>query len=160
LNTYGYVGGNPVNLIDFYGLYTAVIPLNPATTSNPIGWTVLAGSSGLYVGTSIYNNFDIQILDVIDWVLNENADEDSENGSGAIEGESCPSNSEDWEKIPHSRPPAFRPKGGKEPIFQGDRAGDRSHAGSRWKKWDKARDWGKGKYRDGTYDVNGRRLRR
>jgi hypothetical protein len=39
------------------------------------------------------------------------------------------------------------------------RGGDRSHADSRWKKWDKRRDFDNGKYRDGTYDVNGRRLR-
>ena len=77
-----------------------------------------------------------------------------------VEPESCPSTDpDDWDKIPHSRPPAYRPKGEKEPVFQGDRAGDRGHGGSRWKKWDKYRDWKKGKPRDGTYDENGVRLR-
>ncbi|TBW44109.1 hypothetical protein EZI54_23890 [Marinobacter halodurans] len=72
---------------------------------------------------------------------------------------SCPSSDPDnWEKIPGSNQ-AYRPRGEKEPIFEKDRGGDRSHGGSAWKKWDKAKDWEKGRQRNGTYDVNGKRLR-
>ncbi|WP_299947449.1 RHS repeat-associated core domain-containing protein [uncultured Microbulbifer sp.] len=75
------------------------------------------------------------------------------------EPESCPSSDpEKWEKIPGSNQ-AYRPKREKEPIFEKDRAGDRAHGGSKWTKWDKKKDWEKGKPRDGTYDETGKRLR-
>ncbi len=138
LNTYGYVLQNPINYLDYYGL---------ATTVDDWCRAHLAACSELenvLPGTT--RPIPVPVPPVY-W------DEEAET-------ESCPSSDpDDWEKIPHSRPPAYRPKGEKEPVFQGDRSGDRSHGGSKWKKWDKYRDWVNGKPRNGTYDENGRRLR-
>ncbi len=48
-------------------------------------------------------------------------------------------------------------------LFELDKSGDRSHAGSKWKKWDTKRDWekrqGPREGRSGSYDENGKRLR-
>ena len=152
LNTYAYVGGNPLYWIDPYGLDAAAgFPANdtsipwpdaiPAWVRPPNPWWTLFWPNTVADGRLYPDGYPPY------W--NEEA-----------EPENCPStNEDDWEKIPHSRPPAYRPKGEKEPVFQGDHAGDRSHGGSRWKKWDKHRDWVSGKPRNGTYDVNGRRIR-
>ena len=84
-----------------------------------------------------------------------NEDDNSEDQ----ECESCPSSDKgNWEKIKGSNQ-AYKPKKGKEPIFEKDRAGDRSHGDSTWKKWNKHKDWENGKDRDGTYDASGKRLR-
>jgi RHS repeat-associated protein len=142
LNLYGYVAQNPLSHRDPLGL------LNPAEAAciagpNPVCAGGLVGdavTTVVGVGIIVYNHYHSESSD---------------------EAESCPStNPDDWEKIPHSRPPAYRPKGGKEPVFQGDRSGDRGHGGSNWKKWDKYRDWKAGGPRNGTYDVNGRKLRK
>jgi len=44
-------------------------------------------------------------------------------------------------------------------LWSKERAGDRGHGGSAWKKWRSRRDWEKGKPREGTYDKDGTRLR-
>lgn len=106
-----------------------------------------AACIGSNCGQAVYDSL-VDLLDPLGNVFN-NEDPDPE---------SCPSNSDDWEKISGSDQ-AYRPKGGKEPIFEKERGGDRSHGGSDWKKWDKKRDWEKEKPRNGTYDSDGNRLR-
>ena len=164
LNTYAYVDSNPLYWTDPYGLFGLPAAAGRAGAGARPGAPAGSPGGGIdwsqpwlppSVGDAV--NEAANTLMCMRWgVCNEAADEsDSE-----AEPESCPSSDPDsWEKIPHSRPPAYRPKGKREPVFQGDRAGDRGHAGSRWKKWNKARDWNADKRRDGTYGVDGRRLR-
>ena len=64
----------------------------------------------------------------------------------------------DWEKIPGSDQ-AYTPKGKKEPVLDKDKAGDRAHGGSKWKKWNKRRDYNNGKRRDVTLTSGGKKLR-
>lgn len=163
LNTYGYVGGNPLGYSDPYGLSSKITRLIipapwPTTTADGTDISYTWGIPG-FESLDPYNKV---IQCVAFGMCNDSAEDaaDQSDGDSSTDGESCPSNDRDnWEKIPRSRPPAYRPKNEKEPVFQGDRAGDRSHGGSKWKKWDKARDWKQGNPRSGTYDVNGRRLR-
>lgn len=148
-NIYTYVGNNPLRYVDPSGLN----PIAGAIEGGEVGTAICGpycGVAGALIGG--YGG-----LVASDYIYNNANDADGQNNS---DQESCPSSDPDnWEKIPHSKPTAHRPKNEKEPVFQEDRGGDRSHAGSRWKKWDKRRDFDNGKYRDGTYDENGQRLR-
>jgi hypothetical protein len=138
------VGGSPIQFIDPTGLFVWF--------AVPVAY--YAAEFVVIAGISAY------AMRAIDQTVEGLIDESKYNSSTApLFQESCPSSDpNDWERIPN-QPGAYRPKGKKEPIFEADRAGDRAHGGSKWKKWDKKRDWEKGKPRDGTYDENGNRLR-
>jgi len=156
LNTYGYVGGNPLYWYDSLGL--APDDANKIYVPSPVYIPPRYAPDGTEI-TYTWNTPDSSAVISFSKCILYGMCSESNNGDESKK-ESCPSNDRyNWEKIPRSRPPAYRPKGKKEPVFQGDSAGDRSHAGSKWKKWDKYRDWAEGKPRNGTYDAKGRRLR-
>ena len=72
------------------------------------------GVGGILVGTALGDWFS-------DLMYSEDADSES---GGSAGGESCPGKDfENWEKILGSDQ-AYRPKGGKEPVFEKDRGGD------------------------------------
>lgn len=145
-NLYGYVLGDPVNLTDEDGLSASAVA---RTGRLGLALTLAASDGPLPFG-------DLAALAILGFEYYYlTSDEDTSDD----EGESCPTTKpEKWEKIPGSDQ-AYAPKGKKEPVFERDRLRDNAHGGSYWKKWNKRRNWEKGKLRDGTYDKNGRRLR-
>ncbi|MCG9752332.1 RHS repeat protein [Vibrio brasiliensis] len=140
INLYAYVDGDPLGYVDPDGRF-AVAMFHPAVAI-PVSYAVCRALGGC------------EIPEFPDWPSWQNSEEDS-----GTETESCPSNDpDDWEKVPRSNQ-AYKPKGAKEPIFERDQARGNSHGGSFWKKWNKKRDWKNGKYRDGTYNEDGKKLR-
>jgi len=131
-NLYGYVLGDPVNFVDPEGLILIAAPFIPALIE-------LAGYAGLgaattYAVSEAYNNSAVNLATGDDF--------DPTQGNRR--------------KHPKTGEIGWENEDG---LWSKDRAGDRGHGGSAWKKWKNKRDWEKGKEREGTYDKDGCRLR-
>ncbi|GLS24621.1 hypothetical protein LU351_20350 [Marinibactrum halimedae] len=169
MNLYAYVHNDPFSYTDPQGMSSVSMMEEVESIGRPLpepqsgcGCQSLTGKAAQAWVRSAQQNAGISstqlLLDFfIHLSISMHNQSNSENTDES--GESTPDTDEDnWEKIP-GKPGAYRPVGKKEPIFEKDRAGGKSHGGSKWKKWNKKRDWEKGKKRDGTYNDKGVRLR-
>jgi RHS repeat-associated protein len=135
VNGFGYVGGNPLIYIDEEGKFAQAIYLNPVAYTNPIGWATL-------VTVTAYVAY-IVIFEEDTWWGGTVYYFDPTQGTRV--------------KNPKTGETGWLQDDGS--LWVKDRAGGNSHGGSAWKRWNKKRDWDRGKKREGTYDKDGKRLR-
>ena len=157
-----------INVARLTASYANRLGLN-ATGARYFQQTVRHNLDRLAAGTGTLGDLIAVNLGGIAAVLHQvNSDApDDDAGNDPDDSESTPSgpgagtpatNPDGWDKLKGSKPPAYVPAGGKEPVLQGDR-GNPHGGGDQYKKWKKRRDFNKGKPRDGTVNDQGDRIR-
>ena len=141
---YGYVFGDPVNLVDPNGEFAFIA----------IPW-IVEGAEWAYAGYRAYRAARAAKT-AYDIAKSFPAYDDTGSGNVCYSKKFDPTK---WKKRKHpktGRPGYERDDGS---IWEKDRAGTRGHGGSAWKRWKNRRDWERGRPREGTYDKDGNRLR-
>lgn len=148
LNTYGYAYQNPLYWTDPQGLNSLVIegvisapkPIPLPAWAGPAGAIASAGLGGYWFGGKLYPYIAQPLGSAIDYIcLSDTVDPDKPYAG----------------QTPDDKPEDFRrgKRGDKinnddGSIWSPERAGDRSHGGSKWKRWPSERDRGRSRGRE------------